>query len=241
MNKQLFTFGAVALSLTLAGVASAQTYSYGHDHHQHTGFSGPRFYRPFGFGGYHSSTYEEGVLRGLGAYARSVGQANLLNSQAAINLEEAEAKRLVNAEKRTETYFRLQQINAAARQANRPARLSQDEYVALAKRQAPDRLSAFDYDRALGRLNWPAALTSGDFAAEREMLDAVFASRTPADTGAGSEFHNVVRQLTSSLQSKLQAELSTMSPMEFIAAKKFLTGLTYESQQPLAAATVAAK
>jgi hypothetical protein len=230
----------VALTLTLAGTASAQTYgTHSHNHHDHV--HGTPNYRPYVYGGYHSSTYEEGVLRGLGAYASSVGQMNYLNSLAAINNEQAFAQRLVNAENHTETYFRLKQINAAARTAQRSPRLSQDEYVSLAKKQAPDRLTEADYDRATGRLSWPAALLDDSFALERATLDTAFAARNPSDFGAGSQFNGLVRQMTGSLQSKLQERLSTLSPMEFIAAKKFVTGLAYESQQPLATATIAAK
>jgi hypothetical protein len=240
MNRQLLSFAVAALTLVFAGVASAQTYSpaHSHDHdHHHGGAS----YQPYPYGGYHSSTYEEGVLRGMGAYNASLGQMNYLNSLAAINNEQAYAQRLINAENRTETYFRLKQINAAARAAERSPRLTQDEYVSLARKQAPDRLTEVDYDRATGRLNWPAVLLDESSALERSTLDTAFAARTPSDFGAGSPFNTLVKQATYSLQSKLQARLATMSPAEFIAAKKFITGLAYESQQPLAAAAIAAR
>ena len=72
----------------------------------------------YGYGGYHSSTAEEGVLTGLGYLTRSMGEANYFHSLAAINGQEAYNRYLQNREKATETYFRMQQINRAAREAS---------------------------------------------------------------------------------------------------------------------------
>ncbi|MDX1944895.1 MAG: hypothetical protein SFU86_05765 [Pirellulaceae bacterium] len=227
---------AAALVLSLAGLASAQT--YGPSAAPVVGGSPIGFYPNEDYG-YFSSTYEEGVLRGLGYYARSVGQANYYHSLASINHQEAYSRYLDNREKRTETYFRLKQINRAARDAQKPSRMTGEQYAVLAKRQAPDRLTGSEYDRALGRLEWPAALQGPEFAAERTALDRVFATRAPNDSGVGSKFSVTVRQLTGPMQDRLQASVSSLSPMQFIAAKKFLTGLAYEAQQPVLPAGLA--
>jgi hypothetical protein len=94
-------------------------------------------------------------------------------------------------------------------------------------------LSEVQYDRTLGRLGWPAAFMSDEFAAEREELNRAFLARSPSDTGAGSAFHSHVRQLTSAMHDRLTTKIDQLSPVEFIAAKKFVDGLAYEAQQPL--------
>jgi hypothetical protein len=217
--------GALILATGFATLASAQTIVPVHQ-------SSPS---GFGYiGGYrHASTYEEGVLRGYADLTRAGGEANYWHSLAANNWQDAYSKYLQNQEAKVETYFRKQAINRAAREATRPQRLSTEQLAILAKKQAPDRLGNHQYDRSLGRLNWPAVLQNDAFAAEREILDAAFAARTPGDAGVSSSFSSGVRQLTTSMQSTLQANMASMHQMEYLAAKKFLAGLAIEAQQPL--------
>lgn len=231
MRIKLLSGAVLASLMALAGVASAQTYA------DATVVGGG--YGGFGGYGYHSSTYEEGVLRGLGDLARSIGQADYMSSLAGINRQETVSRWLDNKEKYAETYFRMQQINRAAREAARPQPLSTEQYAKLAKQLAPDRLSDADYNRALGRLNWPAVLAGEEFAAERASLDKAFAGRTALDVGVSTAFHGQVRKTAAEMQTKLQSKLDTMSPMEYIAAKKFLAGVSLESQQPVVAAGLA--
>jgi hypothetical protein len=234
MKTAIVASSVFALIGLVTGVASAQTYVSpasvgGFDH------------GGYGYGyGYHASTYEEGVLRGFGALIRSQGEANYFNSLARINNQEAYSKFLANREQATETYFRTQQINRAAREAMRPQRLTHEQYTSLAKKQAPGRLSEVEYDRTLGRLAWPAVLAGDEFAPERIALDTAFAARRPEDSGVASAFSGRVREVTAAMQQKLQARLALMDQMEYLAAKKFLAGLAYESQQPLAPPTLAA-
>lgn len=235
--KTTFFASALLTLLVLTISASAQSSGspigsagFGHGHH-HGGYD-------YGGFGYHSSTFEEGVLRGYGALVRSQGEANYLNSLARINNQEAYSKYLDNREKGTETYFRMQQINRAAREAQRPQRMTTEQYTSLAKKQAPGRLSEVEYDRTLGHLTWPAALSGEEFAAERDALNLAFAARRPEDSGVASAFNGRVRELTASMQAALQSRVRSMDSMEYLAAKKFLTGLSYEAQQPLVPATL---
>ena len=232
MKTQMFAGAILAALVTTA--AYGQTYVAGGG----SGNSSSGYHFPHGgygshYSGYHSSTHEEGVLRGLADLTRAGGDANYMNSLAAINRQEAVKRYLENKEQNTETYFRVRQINRAAREAQRPQPLTHEQYVALAKKLAPDRLTAQQYDRVLGRLTWPAPLMGEEFAAERLAIEKMFAGRTPVDVGVGSAFHGKVRQLSSSMREKLQDNLSELSPMEFIAAKEFLDSLSYEAQQPL--------
>ncbi|HEX5102974.1 MAG TPA: hypothetical protein VFV87_04145 [Pirellulaceae bacterium] len=227
--------GAVMLVAGLAASASAQSYGSGSSY----GFPGYGY--GAGYGVYHhASTYEEGVLRGLADLQRSGGEANYWHSLAANNWQEAYAKYLQNREAKTETYFRMQAINRAAREATRPQRFTTEQLAVLAAKQAPDRLNPAQYDRTLGRLNWPAALQSDQFAEERAVLDSAFAARTPSDGGVGSAFGSGVRQLTDSMQARLQSQIRFMHQMDYLAAKKFLSGLAIEAQQPLVVEALAA-
>ncbi|HZN35425.1 MAG TPA: hypothetical protein VFB80_16465 [Pirellulaceae bacterium] len=223
--------------LMLGGVAAAQTFA------TPSGGVTESFYGG-GYGGgygYFSSTYEEGVLRGLGYLRRSTGEMNYFNSLSNINNQEAAARYLVNREKATETYFRMQQINRAAREATRPERLTAEQQIALARQQAPNGLNPAQYNRELGRLSWPAALSADMFAPERLLLDRAFAARAPSDAGDGSAFHSQVKQLTLAMDAKLKEHLPLLSTTEYMAAKKFILGLSVESRQPMIFGALASK
>ena len=195
----------------------------------------------YGYGGYHASTAEEGYLAGLGYLTRSQGEANYFNSLAAINGQEAYNRYLQNREKRTETYFRMQQINRAAREAQRPQPLSFERYVTLARQQAPEPLSDREYDRTVGRLRWPSLLATAEFEAEREALDRAYLVRTPADAGSASEFHHNVWRLAQTMDLKLKQKAGQVGSAEYLASKNFIQSLSYESRQPLLVRAVAVR
>ncbi len=238
MTKIFSLSSCFAIATLVAGIASAQSYSPSLGHVGYSNYPG-NFYP--GGSGYHSSTAEEGILRGYASVLQASGQANYLNSLAAINAEEARARYIKNRELATETYFRNRQINLAAREAERPERFSTVQYAALAKKGAPARLDRQQYDTTFGRLTWPVALMGDDFAADRDALDRAFGSRSPSDSGAESAFYGTVRQLTNSMQKTLKNHLNEMDSTQYVAAKKFLLGLSYESQQPLVVRALAAR
>ena len=62
---------------------------------------------------------------------------------------------------------------------------------------------------------------------------------SPGDVGVGSMFYSEVRQLTSSMQEKLTDHIRDLDPAQYMAAKRFLLSVSYESQQPLVARSLA--
>ena len=235
MKKLLTLTSFLTTAMVLAAGANAQTYTSG------LGYagSGYGYCGSYGGYGYHSSTAEEGILQGYASVLQASGQANYLNSLAAVNVEEARARYIKNRELATETFFRNRQINHAGREAERPIRLSPDQYSALAKMAAPERLSPQQYDTTFRRLSWPVALMGADFAKEREALDRMFFARSPNDSGNDSTFSSDVRQLTNSMQNTLKNHINELDAGQYVAAKKFLMGLSYESQQPMVVRAVA--
>ncbi len=236
MRKSMLSGAVLASLLAFAGIASAQNYGTSVTPSVAVGGFVPGGY---GSGGYHASTEAEGVLRGSADLVRSIGEGNYYNSLAAINGQEAWSRAIDNKQKAVETYFQIKQINRAAREAARPQPLTFTQYAKLAKQEAPDRLGDADYNRVMGRLSWPAVLATGDFASERTALEQAFVGRKAQDVGVSTDFHRDVRELTAAMSAKLRSRIDTMSPMEYIAAKKFLTSVAFESQQSLVPAGLA--
>jgi hypothetical protein len=175
-------------------------------------------------GGYHSSTYEEGVQRGFADFVRSAGQAQLLNSEATKNYEDARKKYLENRLLATQTYFDARRMNQEARRSERSPPLSMEAYARLARQQAPDRLSVSQLDPLTGTITWPQPLLRPDYQAEREELERLYRER------AGGVAHNYEAILlsTDKFQERLKTDLQKFDPNEFIRAKNFLDSLAYE-------------
>ena len=201
------TFAAVLLMVVATSAAEAQFFAGG-----------------WGRDGYHSSTYEEGVQRGFADFVRSAGQAQLLNSEATKNYEDARKKYLENRLLATQTYFDMRRMNQEARRSERSLPLSLEAYARLARQQAPERLSVSQLDPLTGTITWPAPLLRADYQAEREELERLYQER------AQGLAHNydAILLAADKFQERLKTDLAKFDPDEFIRAKKFLDSLAYE-------------
>jgi hypothetical protein len=174
--------------------------------------------------GYGSSTYEEGVQRGFADIVRSAGAANLMNSEAAKNYEDARKKYIENRLQATETYFEMRRVNQESRAALRPRPLSTEQYVRLARQQAPERLSVSQLDPLSGTIGWPRVLMSERYKADRELLQTLFKERS---RGVAHNYEEI-REACDALLAKLKADASRIDANDFIRAKNFVDSLSYE-------------
>lgn len=228
MKTTLFTAVVSALTLAVAGAAQAQTYS------NYSGGNGPATTNVptsgWGWGWSHSSTAEEGALRGWAELNRGAGEYNYYSSLAAINLEEARRRAIENRTAAVEQYFHLRQVNSEYRDSQRRPQLTQEQLTRVAAQATPDRLNAYQYEPALGRLYWPAILRNDAFAAERDAIDEAIAKRTVSNSGVGSESHRAIDALTREMEATLKANIDNVSTDEYLAGKRFLQSLRYEAR-----------
>jgi hypothetical protein len=175
--------------------------------------------------GYHSSTLEEGIQRGYADVVRSQGMANLLNSQAATQFEQARKSYIENQLKATQTYFEMRRYNTEARRAERSTPLSTEQYVRLARDQAPDSLTPTQLDPLTGTIGWPAALRQPQYAAFRTRLDKLL-----QDRASGYLVFGEIQKACEEFQAQLKADLPNFSANDYVAAKKFLDSLAFAAR-----------
>jgi hypothetical protein len=174
--------------------------------------------------GYHSSTVEEGVQRGFADVVRSAGAANLMNSMATKNLEDARQKYIENRLQSTETFFEMRRVNREARDANRPRPLSMEQYVRLARMQAPDRLSVSQLDPLTGQITWPSVLMIDAFKEDREMIERLFHERA-----SGANTFPEIDDACQALVAKVRMNSRLFpQPNDFIRARNFAESLAHE-------------
>lgn len=174
----------------------------------------------------HASTLEEGIQRGYADIVRSRGMANLLNSEAAKNYEDARRYALENRLKATQTYFEMRRYNAEARRAARSTPLSMEQYVRLARQQAPSRLSVSQLDPFTGKVSWPVVLQRPEYDELRSNIDTLFSVRA---SGAVLSYGEIDKACEQFLE-VLKRDLETFDQNDYILAKNFIQSLAYESQ-----------
>ncbi len=174
---------------------------------------------------YHSSTAEEGIQRGYADIVRSQGMANLLNSQAAKEWEEARKEYIDNRLRATQTYFEMRRVNTEYRNATRPSPLSMESYVRLARQQAPDPLSTSQLDALSGAIGWPAALRKPEYDALRQQLDKLFQQRA-----GGFLDYQAIHDTCEKMLALLKGEVMALPSNEYLAARKFIESLDYTAR-----------
>ncbi len=110
----------------------------------------------WGGGAYGAGTTVAGsYMQGLSSVINAAGQANLANSAAANNWENAYSLDLNNRLQATNTYFEQRRINREATAEERGPRVTEAELVRMAKEAAPARLTASQLDPVTGEIAWP--------------------------------------------------------------------------------------
>ena len=182
---------------------------------------------------HHASTFQEGWLRGWADLHRAAGEYNYNSALARMYNEEAYNRYLDNEKKYAQTYFEKRELQRQARINERGPRPTRAQLTQFARQKAPGRLSAHEYQPELGQVRWPAVLQERTFAVERSAIDQLMADRNINNSGAGTENHDQISQLTSRMRGKLKEQINRLTPMQYVSAKKFLNSLEYESRHAL--------
>jgi hypothetical protein len=181
-----------------------------------------------GFGG----TVASAAAMGYAQVLRAQGQANLANSRAAINWEQAKTLEIQNRRLWTETYFKMREINHAARLLEEGPRITEDQAVALAKAAAPRALDARELDPTTGSIAYPEVLQDPAYSSLRHDIDLFFA--TLARTGsAGFNERQDVRTAINLLHGELMRHIDQYDAGAYGHAVSFLESLEAASHGTL--------
>jgi hypothetical protein len=168
---------------------------------------------------------------------RARGEFNRLTSEAAINMQEARSRAIVNARDAVDAYFQIRQMNRDYRQAERRPRPTREDLERYARAARPDPLSPSELDTLTGRVRWPILLRDDRFAPLRakleELLDRWAVSRNLGQFDRfDMEQQLAVRRATDQMQEGLREEIRNVPPQDYVAAQRFLRSLEYQVLQP---------
>jgi hypothetical protein len=219
----------MALSvIALAGTAQAQFFGGPAGGPMMGGFGGG-----WGYGGpYAGSTVAGSFLIGSAYQTMAAGQAELMDSMASKNYQDAYEHWMENQKLRETTYFDMRRMNASYRAEVHGASVTPEQLVAFSKSRLPDRLSTDQIDAESGQIKWPQVLLRDEFAPERAALEYLFAERAtrPYSTGLGTQNYREVRRVTDDMHDILRSLLDVITPDEFIAGNRFLNSVSFEAR-----------
>ena len=173
----------------------------------------------------YSSTADEGVQRGYADIVRSYGMANLLTGQAANQYEQARKQYIENRIRATHGYFELQRYMAEVRESMRPRPLSLEQYVRLAREEAPAPLTATQLDQLTGDINWPAILRKAEYEPLRRRIERLF-----QDRATGYAVYGEIPAACNAFAEQLQADIMLYPSADYIAARRFLDSLAFSAR-----------
>jgi hypothetical protein len=187
-----------------------------------------QYYPPYG-GSYHAATAEESMANGMANVISSAGQANLLNSAAARNYEEARSRDLDNRLKAENTYFEMRKMNREYVAAERGPKPTSEQMFRYAKERAPNRLNPNQLDPLTGQISWPVVLEDDTYKAHRDKLDELFASRAKYHGQLGPQQYNEILKTTKALDAELKKHIREVPPGDYTKAKSLIESLGYEA------------
>jgi hypothetical protein len=175
---------------------------------------------------HHASTALEGALRGQAQLIHARGGYWLSIAQAMICREQARTLALGNQRRWIEYRITRRQW----RELDRQLRIEVQRKVNESRRPARTavlRLEDGELDRFTGAIAWPIVLQAAAYNNERRRLDELFRER--AEYGDFSaEASQKITRYTRTFSEKLLRNRFGMSRNDYLAAQKFLCGLTYE-------------
>jgi hypothetical protein len=185
-----------------------------------------------GWGMNWSSTAQEGADRGLAAVVQAKGYANLQNSEAAKNWEEAKTLDMQNKLRWSETYFEMRQVNRDKRADEGGPRVTQDQAIRLAKMAAPPRLQSTQLDPVTGHIEYPLILTADIYTQYRNRLDSLFSQRAASGGSIRYDDFKAIETTISQFVELLEKHVSDYASGDYGHARNFLDSLVNEARQP---------
>lgn len=185
-----------------------------------------------GWGAHWASTAQQGAAEGMAAVVRSEGYANLQNSEAAKNWQDAKSMAIDNKLKWTEAYFEMRKINREARAAEAGPPVTQEQAIRMAKMAAPPRLGSTQLDPVTGHIEYPIVLRDDIFAPNREELDTLFAKRAASGGSVQYEQIREMQDAVSKFIDVLKQNVGNYAAGDYGRARTFLDSLAREVRMP---------
>jgi ElaB/YqjD/DUF883 family membrane-anchored ribosome-binding protein len=176
------------------------------------------------------------------AMLKAQAERNLARAKAAESLHKTRSLALDNDMKAANAFYQKKSAyeNYQSLQKKR-GRGTNEDYYRYSQMDVPERPAGYELEPVRGRIQWPPVLKQQEYVEARVQLDSLFAQRSQSSNAATAEIYGQVQSQVEQLRSDLKDNIDQISPAEYVAAKRFLDGLSYEAQFAPKADGVASK
>ena len=175
---------------------------------------------------HHASTALEGALRGYGDYISAVGEFLVNRSYAEYVFQKARRLSLKTDQERILARWRIRDAYRDREYGNHVA----PETVAKVNRaRLPERLPPHVLGPVGFTIHWPSTFLCETFDSDRRAMASALSLRANGQYGAGSSAHGEAVIVRDRMLAKLKTSIGELSPMEYMAAKRFVESLAYET------------
>ena len=177
-----------------------------------------------------ASTVGESYARGASDMIRSRGEANLSNSQAAINAQDAYSKSIDNSVKSVDAYWERRRVYDEHKAAEM-YKISSRRERRLA-RTGLKSLTPQEFDRTSGNITWPGPMKQDQYTKYRETFDVMFHKRAQ-EGWLGSDDYLALENASKEWRAMLQGERDKYPKNVFSQMSRFILKLNRELNQNL--------
>ena len=181
------------------------------------------------------------ILNAKSAWITAVANADATNAKTLVTLQQVRGAALDNNLKTAKTFYDKRNLHAGYQGLNTRKRPTQKDAIRYSRVSVPQRPAKFQLEAARGRIYWPEVLLEEEFADCRIQLDGLFAQRNAAPGGSGSNVSRQVQTAATQMRQQLRSKIRELTPVEYVAARKFLDSLAFEVRFPTRIEGVASK
>ncbi len=175
------------------------------------------------------------------AVIKARAEANATNAQAMETLQKARSLTLDNDLKAAKTFYEKRQLREAYSAMNAPTRATREDLIRYSKASTPERPTSYQLEPVRGKIYWPTVLQGESFLEERIQLESLFAKRKVIEGGVSSPIFGEVQEVAEEMRTELRSIMREISPVEYLAARKFIEALAFEARFPERMEGVASK
>jgi hypothetical protein len=168
----------------------------------------------------------EGALNGMGNVISAQGSYNLSTSEAAVNMTQAQSNAIQNHVQYEDAYFQMRASNKAYRAAERGPRPTEEQLARLARSGVPKAPSTREVNPANGAIQWPGVLQQDSFAAQRETVEQLSATKAAHGSLSFSD-QMAARKTIESMFAELKSQVRDVPPQDYAASRRFLESMIY--------------
>jgi hypothetical protein len=137
---------------------------------------------------------------------------------------------MANDMQAAKNFYEKRKLSDQYRQARRRKPPTQKKLQELAKQGAPARLTSHQLKPASSQINWPHLLMTEHLDQNRAEVERLMGERTGRNSGTGTRNCDQIQQAVQDMKAALKERVQGASPMEYLAAKKFLDSLAFEAR-----------